>query len=175
MIRVILMSTEIEAQRPVLRTFTVIDGDTFVRRLANLDDALTLDEKTDETTLLFPCSSDEANLLVSNRSIFPYDSRLLIGQDGLSLWWLNASSIYGAITLAELEAEDKETTTLSQRKADLLGESAVKDEVSGSALKQESRLRQHTRRKVEYEADAPVSLTPPTAEGDDDEEADDFV
>lgn len=128
-----------------LRSLLTVAGDTFIARLYEAESIVLLDE-TD--AVILPVTDDEAEVILSHRSVFKFETTMVVGTDGLSLWWLNTADGYGSVLLDTLVEEDRTAAEATQRRKDILGESAVSDKITDGALVSETRIRRSTKRRA---------------------------
>jgi len=128
-----------------LRSLLTVAGDTFIARLYEAESLVLLDEVD---AIILPVTDDEAEVILSHRSVFKFDTTMVVGSDGLSLWWLNTADGYGSILLDALVEEDRTAAEAAQRRKDILGESAVSSQITDASLVAESRIRRSTKRRA---------------------------
>jgi len=128
-----------------LRSIPTVAGDTFIARLYEAESTVLLDETP---AVILPVSDDEAEVILSHRSVFKFETVLVIGTDGLSLWWLNTADGYGSVLLDVLVEEDRTAAEAAQRRKDILGDTAVSDKITDTSLISEVRVRRSTKRRA---------------------------
>lgn len=128
-----------------LRSIPTVAGDTFIARLYEAESAVLLDETP---AVILPVSDDEAEVILSHRSVFKFDTSLVTGTDGLSLWWLNTADGYGCVLLDTLVEEDRTAAEAAQRRKDILGDTAVSDKITDTSLISEVRVRRSSKRRA---------------------------
>lgn len=141
-----------------LRSIPTVSGDTYIARLYEAESTVLLDETP---AVILPVSDDEAEVILSHRSVFKFETALVTGTDGLSLWWLNTADGYGSIPLDTLVEEDRTAAEAAQRRKDILGDSAVSDNITDTALISEVRVRRSSkRRSMESKQDLSTTKQP---------------